>query len=67
MAHYYDLVLAFIPLAFLGGTGLLNSLGLDLLTAVPIAALVAAAVICHAMFVRAPVRTTDRSRVAATE
>ncbi|WP_435363725.1 hypothetical protein [Haloarchaeobius sp. DYHT-AS-18] len=56
MTGYYDLVLGLIPLALLGGTGALTTLTtLQLEAAVPIAALTAALLIGHAMFVRGPV------------
>lgn len=51
---YYDLVLGTIPASLLGGTGMLGALGLDLWTAVSLAAVVALAIILHALFVRAP-------------
>lgn len=62
MTNYYDLVLGIIPLALIGITGGLYLAGLSLTTAVPAGAGVSAAVICHAMFVRAPV-----DRVVARE
>jgi len=52
--EYYDAVLALIPGSFLGLGGLLSGAGVSFTTAVPIAALVAAALVCHAMFVNAP-------------
>lgn len=54
MVEYYDAVLGLIPLSFLGLGGLLSGAGLPFTTAVPVAALVAAALVCHAMFVRTP-------------
>jgi hypothetical protein len=54
MIEYYDAVLGLIPLSFLGLGGLLSGVGLPLTTAVPVAALVAAALVCHAMFVKTP-------------
>lgn len=53
--NYYDLVLGSIPGSFLGVTGGLSVIGIDLSIAVPIAALLAMAVIGHALFVRAPI------------
>lgn len=53
--NYYDLVLGSIPGSFLGVTGGLSVIGIDLTTAVPLAALLAMAVIGHALFVRAPI------------
>ncbi|WP_435358107.1 hypothetical protein [Haloarchaeobius sp. DFWS5] len=56
MAGYYDIVLGLIPASLIGGTGALTTLvDLDLTTAVPIAALFAAFLVGHAMFVRGPV------------
>ena len=55
MVGYYDLVLVFIPGSLLGISGLLHGTGLDLTLAVPAGALVATALIGHALFVRAPV------------
>ena len=52
---YYDAVLGIIPVTLLGLTGLLYGAGLELTVAVPAAATTAAAVVAHAMFVRAPV------------
>ncbi|MFB6172799.1 MAG: hypothetical protein ABEJ23_09715 [Haloarculaceae archaeon] len=55
MTGYYDLVLGLIPLALASITAALTFVGLGLTTAVPLAALVSAGLIGHAMFVRAPV------------
>ncbi|SDY10647.1 hypothetical protein [Halobellus clavatus] len=55
MTGYYDYVLGLIPLALLGLTGGLVQTSLSLTQAVPIAAAVAAGIVGHAMFVRAPV------------
>jgi hypothetical protein len=54
MVEYYDAVLGLIPASFLGLGGFLSGVGLPLTTAVPVAALVAVALVCHAMFVRTP-------------
>ncbi|WP_435332525.1 hypothetical protein [Haloarchaeobius sp. TZWWS8] len=55
MTGYYDVVLGLIPVSLLGGTGALTMLAdLELTTAVPIAALFAAFLVGHAMFVRGP-------------
>lgn len=59
MASYYDFVLAFIPLSLLGVAGFLTGVGVDLTLAVPLGATVAAGLIGHAMFVRAPISTPD--------
>lgn len=56
MTGYYDVVLGAIPLALLGVAGSLTvATDLALTTAVTIGALVAAGLICHALFVNAPV------------
>ncbi|WP_254543926.1 hypothetical protein [Halomarina pelagica] len=57
MTGYYDVVLGVIPVALAGISGTLALAGVELTMAVPIAALVAVAVMGHAMFVNAP---TDR-------
>ena len=77
MTTYYDIILGLIPLALLGITGTLTVAGFTLTTAVPIAALVAVALIGHALFVRGPVdqppaasstnATPSQSSVRATE
>lgn len=59
MASYYDFVLALIPLSLLGVAGFFTGVGLDLIMAVPLGAAVAASLIGHAMFVRAPIETTE--------
>lgn len=69
MTGYYDYVLGLIPAALIGVTAFLNLVGLSLTAALPGGALVAGAVMAHAMFVRNPVTDvrarTDRSRDAA--
>jgi hypothetical protein len=71
MASYYDFVLVFIPLTLLGVPGALAGAGLDLTLAVPLGAAVAAALIGHAMFVRAPTdaprRPAPRARVQTAD
>jgi hypothetical protein len=59
MMGYYDLVLGLIPASFVGVTGVLHGAGFELTSAVPLAALVAVALVGHALFVRAPVASTD--------
>ena len=54
MTGYYDYVLGAIPLALIGGTGLLSATGLSLGAAIPLAAALAVLVIGHALFVNAP-------------
>ncbi|MFB6092454.1 MAG: hypothetical protein ABEK02_05535 [Haloquadratum sp.] len=61
MAGYYDLVLGLIPLALIGLTTGLAQTSLSLTQAVPVAAAVAAGIIAHALFVRAPVTVDGRS------
>jgi hypothetical protein len=56
MVGYYDAVLGLIPVSLFGLGGLLTGAGLPFTTAVPIATLLAGVLVCHAMFVRAPVR-----------
>ena len=63
--NYYDFVLAFVPLTLFGLTGALTVGGLELTTAVPIAAAAAAGLIGHAMFVNAPVDSPIKSPVDA--
>lgn len=53
--NYYDLILALIPLTLIGLIGLLTISGLSLITAVPLAGGVAAGLVGHAMFVKAPI------------
>lgn len=59
MMGYYDVVLGLIPVSFLGITGVLYAGGLGLASSVFPAALVTAALVGHALFVRAPVNDTD--------
>lgn len=65
MTGYYDLVLGLIPVALIGLTALLTSAGLDLTTAVPIAAIAPVALMGHAMFVNAPVDDPEESGAAS--
>jgi hypothetical protein len=69
MTGYYDAVLALIPLALLGVTGVLVLAGVELTTAVPLASTVSIGFIGHAMFVRAPVDPEQpaRSETTSTE
>jgi len=60
MTGYYDYVLGLIPLTLFGLTGGLMQTSLTLTQAVPIAAAVAAGVVGHALFVRAPVSGSSR-------
>lgn len=58
MTGYYDIILGLIPIAMAGITGSLTIAGVALTTAIPMASVVAVALIGHAMFVRAPVDPT---------
>ncbi|WP_049927199.1 hypothetical protein [Halopiger goleimassiliensis] len=64
MTGYYDLVLGLIPVALLGTTAALTVVGLSLTAAVPVGALVAMAIIGHAMFVNAPADVSDEAKSA---
>lgn len=55
MTGYYDCVLGLIPAALIGVTAVLNLVGLSLTVALPGGALVAGAIMAHAIFVRNPV------------
>ena len=55
MTGYYDLILGLIPASFLGTTGLLHVAGIDLMSALPVAGLIAVALVGHALFVNGPV------------
>lgn len=55
MTGYYDVVLGLIPVALVGITAALTVVGASLTTAVPLGAVVASALIGHAMFVNAPI------------
>lgn len=61
MTGYYDIVLGLIPLSLVVGSGALTAAGLELTTAVPLASLVAVALVGHAMFVNAPVSSSAAS------
>ncbi|MFP9192198.1 hypothetical protein [Natronosalvus vescus] len=61
MAGYYDIVLGLIPVALLGITAALTVVGIPLTTAVPVSALVAIGVIGHAMFVNAPIDSSEET------
>ncbi|KTG27247.1 hypothetical protein [Haloferax profundi] len=54
MTGYYDYILGLIPLALIGITGTLVFAGLQLTTAVPMAAGVSALLTGHALFVNGP-------------
>lgn len=62
MIGYYDLILGLIPTALIGLTALLYASGFDLTAAVPLAGLVSAGLIGHAMFVNAPVDDIPAAR-----
>lgn len=54
MPGYYDLVLGAIPSTLFGVSGMLHLSGVEFTTAVPLAGLLAVAIMGHAMFIRAP-------------
>ncbi|MDZ5812438.1 hypothetical protein U4E84_13895 [Halorubrum sp. AD140] len=63
MTGYYDYVLGLIPAALIGVTAFLNLVGLSLTAALPGGALVAGAIVAHALFVRTPVAGDRRARI----
>lgn len=63
MTGYYDLVLGLIPVTLAGISGGLVAFGFSLTTAIPLASVVAVALIGHAMFVRTPVTPTVATAV----
>ncbi|WP_336023173.1 hypothetical protein [Halobellus salinisoli] len=65
MTGYYDYVLGLIPLTLFGLTGGLVQTSLSLTQAVPIAAAVAAVIVGHALFVRAPVNGSSPAHAVA--
>ncbi|WP_416841143.1 hypothetical protein [Haloferax sp. DFSO52] len=62
MTGYYDYILGLIPLALIGITASLVIAGLQLTTAVPMAAGVSALLTGHALFVNAPSSPTPLAR-----
>ncbi|MCU4924965.1 hypothetical protein OB905_03055 [Halobacteria archaeon AArc-dxtr1] len=64
MTGYYDIVLGLIPVALLGITAALTVVGISMTAAVPIASVVAIALIGHAMFVNAPMDGRDGQNTA---
>lgn len=62
MTQYYDVVLGLIPLALVGVSGSLAVTGMSLTSAIPVAGVVAIAVMAHAMFVNGP---TDEAVASA--
>ena len=67
MTGYYDVVLGLIPVALIGITVALTVVGIPLFTAVPVGAVVAIALIGHAMFVNNPVDIEETSQVQQTQ
>jgi hypothetical protein len=67
MTSYYDIVLGLIPLALLGIAGALVAIGVQLLVAVPAAALVSVGLIGHALFVNGPTETGAPTATAVPE
>lgn len=66
MTGYHDYVLGLIPIALLGVTLLMESVGWSLRVAVPVGGLVAAGLVGHAMFVRGPVTSRPVPDAPAT-
>lgn len=66
MTGYYDIVLGLIPLSLAGITGLLVFAGFSLTTAIPLASIVAVALIGHAMFVSPPTGAAPEPAPAPT-
>ncbi|KAB1196012.1 MULTISPECIES: hypothetical protein [Haloferax] len=62
MTGYYDYILGLIPLALVGITASLVVFGLQLTTAVPMAAGVSALLTGHALFVNGPTSPTPIAR-----
>ena len=54
MPGYYDFVLGAIPFTLFGVSGMLHLSGVEFTTAVPLAGLLAVAIMGHAMFINAP-------------
>ncbi|ELZ14253.1 hypothetical protein C479_00055 [Halovivax asiaticus JCM 14624] len=65
MARYYDIILALIPLSLLGIAAVLIVAGLPTVTAIPGGALVATALIGHALFVNGPEDDVEYTAVEA--
>lgn len=61
MTSYYDIILGLIPLALLGIAGGLVAIGVQVLVAVPAAALVSVGLIGHALFVNGPTEPSARA------
>mgnify|MGYP000114242888 CR=1 FL=1 len=59
MSGYYDYVLGLIPVALFGVTAVLSLVGVPTTAALPVGASVALGLMCHAMFVRAPLTDTE--------
>lgn len=55
MTGYYDLILGLIPVAFFGTTGALFVAGISLMSALPVAGLIAVLLVGHALFINGPV------------
>ena len=66
MAPYYDIILVLIPLSLLGIAAVLTVAGLPTVTAIPGGALVATALIGHALFVNGPQDDAEYTAVEAT-
>lgn len=60
--EYYDLVLGSIPASILGSVGMLHLIGIGVMTGILVGATVAALMILHALFVRAPQVDTESGK-----
>lgn len=67
MTGYYDLILGLIPLAMAGITGGIVAAGFTLTTAIPVASVVAVALIGHAMYIRTPVDPAPAEPTRSTD
>lgn len=52
--EYYDLILGLIPASIVAATGILSLLGIGIMISISIGAIIALAIILHALFVKAP-------------
>lgn len=65
MTGYYDLILGLIPASFLGTTAVLYVAGISLMSALPVAGLIAVALVGHALFVNGPVDEQAAAQTAS--
>lgn len=67
MSHYYDLVLALIPVSLVGIVGLLVTVGIPTSSAIPLGAAVSLGLIGHALFINSPTdHTSERTQNRST-